>query len=283
MVFITDSTLDFWLKEDVSYIDLTTFSLGIGDEDATFEIYARDECILCGSEEIERLAKKLNINLLHVKSSGKKVKDKELVFKAFGKAKDIHILWRVSTNILSFASSIATRTNRLVTLAKEVNKNIAVGSTRKSTPATRALSTKAVLCGGGIIHRLGLSETFLMFDEHKVFFNSNDDIIKKLQELRHTLAEKTLSIEVKSVEEGTVFAPFVDILQVDKLSPEDVNKIVLHVKTKNLKTKVAVAGGVNEKNIKEYAKTGADFLVTSSMFQNSSEIDFGVRITKGNS
>lgn len=42
--------------------------------------------------------------------------------------------------------------------------------TRKQNPGTKQLSIKAVKAGGGSIHRLGLSESILVFAEHRQFF-----------------------------------------------------------------------------------------------------------------
>lgn len=278
MFCMPDSTLDFFIKEDINYIDLTTTFCDIGENIAHIEIRARNLCILCGSEEVVKMAKKLELEILHAEKSGTQIEKNVLIFKAKGKAKNIHLLWKVSVNLLSFASSIATKTNNLVKLARKINPDINVGSTRKSIPGTRALSTKAVLCGGGVIHRLGLDETFLMFDEHKVFFKSNSEIIEKLIGIKKMLVEKMIAIEVKNIEEAVIFAPFVDILQLDKMEIEDISNISSHLKKIGVTTKIVATGGINEKNIQKYAKSGANFLVTSNMFQGQNEIDFGIVI-----
>ena len=46
---------------------------------------------------------------------------------------------------------------------------IGVATTRKHFPGTKAMSLKAVLAGGGSVHRLGLSDSILIFAEHRRF------------------------------------------------------------------------------------------------------------------
>ena len=44
-----------------------------------------------------------------------------------------------------------------------------VACTRKAAPLSRALAIKAVRAGGGVMHRTGLSDTVLVFPEHRAF------------------------------------------------------------------------------------------------------------------
>jgi molybdenum transport protein len=184
------------------------------------------------------------------------------------------LAWRVSQNILSFASTIATKTRYLLTLAREENPNILIASTRKTDPGTKPLAIKAVLCAGGVIHRLGLSETFLMFEEHMRFFNSREEVSERLSYIKNRLKEKRLTVEVKSVDEALYFAPFADMLQLDKLTPADIKTI----KDKTKGVTLIAAGGINPENVKEYVKAGVDVIVTSWIYRNDKSIDFSVDI-----
>jgi molybdenum transport protein len=52
---------------------------------------------------------------------------------------------------------------------QQVNSEVVVACTRKSVPGTRGLSMKAILGGGAVPHRLGSSETTLVFAQHRAF------------------------------------------------------------------------------------------------------------------
>ena len=79
-------------------------------------------------------------------------------------------------NILEYSSGIATRTKKMVDKAKLVNPHVAVLATRKSFPGTKELSIKSIIAGGAFPHRLGLSETILIFKQHVAFLGNINDL-----------------------------------------------------------------------------------------------------------
>ena len=72
--------------------------------------------------------------------------------------------WKVSLNLCDHLSGVATKTRAIVDAAHSANPACEVLTTRKSMPGVKDLLTKAVTCGGAFPHRLGASETVLVFD-----------------------------------------------------------------------------------------------------------------------
>lgn len=66
-----------------------------------------------------------------------------------------------------------------------VNPECEVLTTRKSMPGAKDLLTCAVMAGGAFPHRLGLSETVLVFEQHLAFFGGFTVLSKKCLALRH--------------------------------------------------------------------------------------------------
>lgn len=95
-------------------------------------------------------------------ASGSRVKPGEMLIEAYGRTGGLHNAWKVSLNILEYCSVIATRTRNLVDLAQKENPDVEVVATRKSFPGTKELSIKAIIAGGTLPNRLGLSETILI-------------------------------------------------------------------------------------------------------------------------
>ena len=119
----------------------------------------------------------------------------------------------------------------------------------------------AVEAGGGLVHRTGLSESILIFDQHRVF---STDFAERLQTLRRLDPERKVAVEVGNVEEGVRAAELgADILQCDKMTPQDVAVLVTAAKRAHPVLVISAAGGVNAANAADYARAGADFLVTS--------------------
>lgn len=278
MTYITDATLDSFIKEDVPYIDLTTLVLDIADQRGRIEYFCRDEAVICGSEEVLRIFNKLNVTSLQHLPSGEFVKPGSVILAAEGKAKDLHMVWRVAQNILEYESGIATRTWKLLKLAREVNPRIELTSTRKLFPGTKELSIKAVIVGGGMPHRLGLSETVLVFAQHLQFIGGLEGFLEKLQDIKSRCLEKKIFVEVVNLADAVkVSQAGVDGVQLDKMSPAELGAVVKAIRAVEPRTTILAAGGINEQNIQAYAGTGVDAVVTSAVYFGK-PVDIGVRM-----
>ena len=116
------------------------------------------------------------------------------------------------------------------------------------------------------MHRLGLSESLLLFPEHRLFIgHSLDDTVGRL---RKQQPEKRLVVEVGSLEEALALASAgADVIQLERFSPESVRACKAALHASHLHPVLAVAGGVQAGNAVAYAEAGADVLVTSSPYQ----------------
>ena len=256
MFNITNDTLERWLKEDIPYMDLTTCMMGIGSRNGEMHFFSRDEAVICGTEEVARLTALKGGEVLEYLSSGSKVFPEQVFMKVAGRAGILHLLWKTSQNILEYASGVASRTNRLVEKARKVNEKVSILSTRKVFPGTKELCIKAVLCGGGLPHRLGLSESILIFKQHRVFDSSWDEPTTKIEKLKTKSCEKKIIIEIEQPEEAfPLCRAGVDGLQFDKLPPEKLTDLVRVIKMDFPQILCIAAGGINENNIDEYAAT----------------------------
>ena len=68
--------------------------------------------------------------------------------------------------------------------------SVRVLTTRKSMPGAKDLLTCAVMAGGAFPHRLGLSETVLVFDQHLTFFGGFDRFLEELPRIKARCVEK---------------------------------------------------------------------------------------------
>ena len=73
---------------------------------------------------------------------------------------------------------------KLVDKVSKINPNLHIITTRKVIPGTKELAIKAVVAGGGFPHRLGLSETVLIFRQHLNFLGGTDELIKILESVK---------------------------------------------------------------------------------------------------
>jgi molybdenum transport protein len=280
LLYISDETIDGWIKEDVPYLDLTTLTLGIGGLQGKIRFTAREFTVLSGVEEVLRIFAKLGITPLQALPAGSVVNKGDVFIEAEGLASSLHIAWKVSMNILEYSSGIATRTKKMVDKAKAINPQAAVLATRKSFPGTKELSIRAILAGGAFPHRLGLSETILIFKQHVAFLGDTNNLARVIREIKANACEKKIIAEVENLEAALLLVEAgVDGLQFDKLPAADLKFIVDQIRRINPQITLLGAGGINEGNIEEYAHSGVDGIVTTSMYFGK-PADIGVTMEK---
>jgi molybdenum transport protein len=264
---IPDEEVRHYVEEDYPYGDLTTTLLGIGDSPGKIMFTTRHETVVCCTEEAARLLERLDCHVTGFKPSGTRLGGGQVFLTAEGPASGLHAGWKAALNLLEAASGIATRTRALVHEARAVNPQVEIMATRKIFPGTKAVAIKAVYAGGGLPHRLGLSESILVFAQHTAFLGGSDGLWSRLPEMKRRAKEKKICVEVDSLREALLAVEAgADMVQVDKMDIHDLTALVSKLREAAPQVLIAAAGGVNQSNAREYAATGVDLLVTSSMY-----------------
>lgn len=249
------------LDDDVPCGDLSTQTLGIGAQAAQLEFRARQPMTVCATEEAVRLFELAGAQAQLLMDSGTPAAPGDLLLQATGSAASLHRAWKAAQTLVEWASGISTATAAIVTAAN----GVAVACTRKNVPGTKAMSAKAVKAGGGIMHRLGLSETLLVFAEHRLFLNESPQ--QTIGRLRQAQPEKKIVVEVSGVDEALRWSDAgCDVLQLEKFTPEAVAACRLGLGSEAHRPLLAAAGGVRADNAAAYVAAGSDFLVTSAPY-----------------
>ena len=280
MFYVTSKDADDYLEEDISYFDITTTLLGIGGIEGKIEFYSREECIVSGVEEVIKIFKKLDIKIVKKCKSGDRIEKGAVFFSGEGESDALHKAWKVSLNIFEYASGIATRTWKMKEKAESSGKTVSIGTTRKVFPGTKKLALKSVIAGGGIPHRESLSDSILIFKQHLEFFKDFEEAKIAINKMKMRAPEKKVLIEADNCEEAIKYSQLnVDGIQIDKAEVSELKECIEKIKAKNKNIIILAAGGINEKNAKEYGETGADVLVTTSVYFGK-PVDMGVKINK---
>lgn len=264
-MLVLESAIDRWIEEDYPGFDLTSQLLQVEKVDAVISFSARNETVLCGVSEAVAVFRKLGARIEQSLTDGAAVAPGALIFRAYGHGAVLHAGWRVALNLLEYASGIATRTAQLVAQAQPFG-DVLVCGTRKAFPGGRKLSQRALIAGGGVMHRLGVGETVLIFPHHYNLI-SFDQFLKQLPQIKRAAREKKIGVEVETLEHAQLMASHgVDIIQLDKCSPQIVAEVVAALRESYPHIVIGAAGGVNADNAAAYARTGVDMLVTSWMY-----------------
>ena len=237
----TRAELESLLADDVPYGDLTTEALGIGSAAGTMEFAARDSMVLALAEDAAAIIEMSGCSVDLLASSGMTLRPGTPILTARGSAGGLLRSWKVAQTLIEIWSGVAF-----------------------AAPGTKRYAVAAVKAGGAVMHRLGLSETVLVFPEHRGFLGE-EKLAATVERLRRVGPEKKLVIEVTTVEAAVAAAEAgFDVVQLEKFTPPDVATLVERLRSARRRPVVAAAGGVNSGNAAAYAQAGADVLVTSS-------------------
>jgi molybdenum transport protein len=263
MPVLTTAELERLLFEDAPYGDLTTEALGIGAVGCRFAFAARAGMTVAAIEDAAALLALVGATVHRKAASGEAVAAGQVLLEGEGLAAPVLRAWKVSQTLIEVWSGVATASRRLVTAARAGRPDTIVACTRKNVPGTKALSVAAIKAGGAVSHRLGLSETILVFPEHRRLCPTAD-FATLVAGLRAASPEKKLVVEVTNAADAIAAASAgFDVIQAEKFTPEAIAEVVAAVRVLTPRPLVAAAGGINPDNAAAYARAGAEVLVTS--------------------
>lgn len=277
MVVFPEARIDYFISEDVPYLDLTSEVLGVADQAGEMEYYTREECVLAGTDVVRRIARNLGCEVVAVRFDGDRIAAGESFMTLRGPASALHQVWKVGLSTFDHLSAVATKTRQMVDAAHEANPRCEILTTRKSMPGAKDLLTAAVRAGGAWPHRLGLSETVLVFDHHIAFLGGFDAFVGRLPEIKRCCVEKKLFVEAGEEQARILARAGVDGIQFDKVPVERLASLVEELRAIDPHLTLIAAGGINPGNAAAYAATGVDGLATTAPF-SAKPLDMSVRM-----
>lgn len=280
MYYLSSKYIDELIGEDLTHFDFTSYLMGINGNQGTIEFYTRENCIVSGIDEVCEIFKRLNITTIYSKKTGDKAEKGDTLIRGEGVSESLHIAWKICQNILEYSSGIATATHSLVEKARKNNPDISIGTTRKNFPGTKDLAIRSILAGGAVPHRLGLSDSVLIFKQHLAFCGNPEEQKTIINKMKAKAPEKKIIIEADNCQEAVLYSKLsVDGIQIDKGNIDELGECIKEIKLTNKNIIILLAGGINEKNIEMYSNIGADVLVTTSVYWGK-PIDIGNKIQK---
>lgn len=268
LIYIPDSELDALIQQDTPYLDLTTLGLDIGDEPGSLSFYTREPCVLCCTEEVSRILSKLGLSTAYSLPTGTQIGAGELFFTAEGSVCDLHRAWKICQSLLSHCSGVATKARNMLNRVQKISPAISLTAARAHFPGTKALVTKAVVAGGVIPHRMGLSETVLIYETHIACMGGLDVFLERYPQQKSHFCEKKVFVETTSAETALrCLSVGVDAIQFFQMQPDALAAAVEQVKAAYPHCTVVAAGNLTEENVTEYAATGVDGLVSSAFYR----------------
>ncbi|MBA6253979.1 carboxylating nicotinate-nucleotide diphosphorylase [Colwellia sp. MB3u-55] len=247
---------------------------------AVANIITREDCIICGVAWVNEVFAQLDVihktktDITWFVNDGESVKANSTLFELSGNARVLLTGERCALNFLQSLSGTATLTSRYV---KELSaSNTKLLDTRKTVPGLRSAQKYAVTCGGGVNHRIGLFDAFLIKENH---IAACGGIEKSIQTARKNHPNKTVEVEVENIAELTqALKAGSDIIMLDNFSHEMIEQAVIATaEISQGKTKLEVSGNMTIESLKSYAKAGVDFISVGALTKNINAIDLSMR------
>nr|WP_314468163.1 ModD protein [uncultured Campylobacter sp.] len=266
MIKISDVEILAYVSEDLPYFDLTTSLQGIR-KNAVLTILPREDVTVSCVDVAAGIARLLDCEAQICVPNSAVAAAKEPIVKISGSYDNVHKAWKLAQICLEYACRIATYARAMNEAAKSVNPKCEILATRKSFPFAKKFCLKAVLEGGCGVHRLNLSDSVLFFKNHIKAYGSYEEFLAQISTFKAKAPERKIAVECENLDDcEALLKAGADVVQCDKFTPGAVKRAV------DLRDKIApnaalvASGGINLKNVREFASTGADALVTSAMY-----------------
>jgi nicotinate-nucleotide pyrophosphorylase (carboxylating) len=137
----------------------------------------------------------------------------------------------------------------------------------------------AVRCGGGVNHRIGLFDAYLIKENH-IF--ACGGIAQAITAAKRLNPGKTVEVEVENLDEfGQALKAEADVIMLDNFSIEDIKQAVQQNHDNGAhNAQLEVSGNITDERLPELAATGVDFISSGALTKNVQAIDLSMRISE---
>ena len=264
------------LGEDRGPADITTLACVKFDTQAAARIFAKEACVLAGMPVAEQVFREQDATLALTAraADGTPLQPGDTVLEIRGRASSILTAERCALNFLQHLSGVATQTRRFVDAVAGTKARIL--DTRKTLPGLRAVQKYAVRCGGGVNHRFGLYDRFLIKDNHLAFMGTGNRLAEAIRAARALDPEAVLEVEVDHLQQiPEIISLGVDVLLLDNMSLDEMRACVALIAGR---VTTEASGNMTLERVPEVARTGVDFISVGALTHSVRAIDFSLEI-----
>ncbi len=179
---------------------------------------------------------------------------------------------RTALNLLCHLSGVASSTRRWADAL--AGTSAVVRDTRKTTPGLRSLEKYAVRCGGGVNHRMGLSDMALVKDNHVAAAGGITEAFRRVRALQTEIA---VEIEVDSLDAlREAIAVGADEILIDNFTPDQMREAVAIRNELDSSVRLEASGGLTIESARVVAATGVDYIAVGELTHSARVLDIGL-------
>ena len=251
-------------------VDVTSLATIPEKQKSTAEFVSRKAGIIAGLNVAAAVLESQGITDYQILvAEGSEVAAGDIVLRAHGNTRKILTAERTCLNLLGRLSGIATLTNKWVTAVSGTKTRIR--DTRKTTPLLRGLEKFAVRTGGGVNHRMSLSDAALIKDNHVL---AAGGVLNAFQAIKNSNPDISLEVEVDSLDQlKEMVEAGAELILLDNMAPEDCKRAVEIVAGR---CKLEASGGLTLEKARAYAETGVDYLAVGALTHSAPVLDIGL-------
>lgn len=252
-------------------VDVTTVATVPGGQRATLDLVARRPGVVAGVPVAAAVFSYVcgdDATVRALVPDGTAVVEGTAILSVTGRTHELLRAERPALNLLGHLSGIATLTRTWVdTIA---GSGAAIRDTRKTTPGMRRLEKYAVRCGGGVNHRMSLSDAALVKDNHVV---AAGGVAAAFDAVRREFPGVPVEVEVDSLDQlDEVLAAGADLVLLDNFTPEQMREAVRRTAGR---ARLEASGGLSLPVAAEVAGTGVDYLAVGALTHSAPVLDIG--------
>lgn len=270
--------IDRALAEDLDGgVDVTSMATVPVDQRGALDLVARAPGVVAGAPVAALVfdrASQGRVDVHIVTSDGEAVRPGDVILSAVGPVRDLLLAERTALNLLCHLSGVATATHEWVVALGDSGTR--VRDTRKTTPGMRRLEKYAVRCGGGVNHRMSLSDAALVKDNHVV---SAGGVAEAFRAVRSIAPDLPLEIEVDSLEQlDAVLDAGADLVLLDNFTPDQMAEAVRRTSGR---ARLEASGGLTLESASAVAATGVDYVAVGALTHSAPVLDIGADLLIG--
>ncbi len=259
------------LAEDLRGGEDVTSVATMTDAPVTADVVARADGIVAGIAVAE-LAFALTVSDVELRrhvDDGDVVRRGDLLLTVAGPGRSLLTAERTALNLVCHLSGIATQTGRWV--AALADSKAQIRDTRKTTPLLRSLEKYAVRCGGGVNHRMGLSDAALVKDNHVA---AAGGVVAAYRKVRDRFPNLPVQVEVTTPEEAVeAVEAGADELLLDNMTVAEMRRAVELVAGR---ARLEASGGLTLDRAAAVAATGVDYLSVGALTHSAPALDIAL-------
>ncbi len=271
--------------------DLTSQALVPAAQQATAIMRSRKPGVLSGAALLPVIinAYDSTLRLIVTRHDGDALQPGDEVARFAGSLRSILAVERIALNFATHLSGIATLTACYVAAVAAVTANASASNTaricdtRKTIPGLRGLAKYAVVCGGGVSHRIGLYDAMLVKDNHIAHIPPTElpaALKAAFSEARRINPKLSfIEVEVDTLAQLEMVLPTgPDIVLLDNMPPATLRQAVAMRDRLTPAVQLEASGGVNLDTVASIAATGVDRISVGALTHSAPALDLGLDI-----